>query len=343
MRRVALFFLCWIILAGLPMKTRAAEPVLETWQGPGFRIQKPQGWLVLVSGQCSDLGFLVYDPANPARQFFFFGSVGPFYMSWDQKQLDQQVAGYYQGMLNWLDMPVVVPLTPENFFRNFEGMARSSLARQYVPHFPPLQGLEPVWSVPLPNMVQGGQTGLVRGLFRQGNVLAEGLFQATVAPFAPFTGSPGGGTGVGMLVMGVSAAKDEFAYWQPVLTRCLGSFDVSAEYAAQCQQASGQAWGAVASAGRTLSETSDMIMQGWESRNRSYDIMAEKRSDAILGRDRVYNPETDEVYEVDPQFWEHYDINRQQYRQKELERLPENDHRLWDKPPLAGDQHIRLE
>jgi hypothetical protein len=86
-----------------------------------------------------------------------------------------------------------------------------------------------------------------------------------------------------------------------------------------------------------------MIMQGWESRNRSYDIMAEKRSDAILERDRVYNPETDEVYEVGPQFWEHYRLNRQQYRQKELEQLPDGDYRLWDKPLLPGDQHIQPE
>jgi hypothetical protein len=343
MRRIGVLVLLCCLWILPPALAGAASPVLELWRGPGFQLSKPQGWQVLVSGQCSELGFLVYDPANPARQFFFFGSVGPFYMSADQKQLDQQVAGYYQGILNWLDMPVVAPLTPENFFRNFEAIAASGLARQYVPHFPPLRGFEPVWAAPLQSQVQGGRSGLVRGLFVQGNVLAEGLFQATVAPFAPFTGSPGGGTGVGLMVMGLSAAKDEFALWQPVLTRCLGSFDVNPDYARQCMQASGQAWGAVASAGRTLAESSDMIRQGWESRNRSYDIMAEKRSDAILERDRVYNPETDEVYEVGPQFWEHYRLNRQQYRQKELEQLPDGDYRLWDKPLLPGDQHIQPE
>ena len=43
-------------------------------------------------------------------------------------------------------------------------------------------------------------------------------------------------------------------------------------------------------------EIADMIMDSWNRRSYSYDIMSQKQSDATLGYERVYNTETGEVY-----------------------------------------------
>lgn len=46
-------------------------------------------------------------------------------------------------------------------------------------------------------------------------------------------------------------------------------------------------------------QTSDMIMDSWENSNRSSDITSQEYSDATLGRERVYDTETGDVYYAD--------------------------------------------
>ncbi len=93
--------------------------VLEEYDGGFFTIKKPKGWNIYTAGEGSTFAFLITDPSEPLRQIFYFTSVGPVYMSSEQKKLDymyMQMGGY---PISWYDMPVVDPLTPENFFMNF--------------------------------------------------------------------------------------------------------------------------------------------------------------------------------------------------------------------------------
>ena len=39
-------------------------------------------------------------------------------------------------------------------------------------------------------------------------------------------------------------------------------------------------------------------MNAWENRSKIYDIMSQKQSDQILGYERVYNTDTNEIYKV---------------------------------------------
>ncbi len=90
-----------------------------------------------------------------------------------------------------------------------------------------------------------------------------------------------------------------------------------------------------------ISEASDIIMDGWQNRNRSDDIVSEKRSDAILGRERLYNPETGDVYEFENGFYDKYNINRDRYEMNNLTPLPNDNYDLWMKAPLDGYRNIR--
>ena len=49
-----------------------------------------------------------------------------------------------------------------------------------------------------------------------------------------------------------------------------------------------------------------MIMDSWNKRNASYDIISQKRSDATLGYERVYNTETGDVYKAYNGFTDEY-------------------------------------
>jgi hypothetical protein len=53
-----------------------------------------------------------------------------------------------------------------------------------------------------------------------------------------------------------------------------------------------------------------MIMDSWEKRNKSYDIISQKQSDATLGYERVYDTETGEVYKAYNGFTDEYKGNR---------------------------------
>jgi hypothetical protein len=73
-------------------------------------------------------------------------------------------------------------------------------------------------------------------------------------------------------------------------------------------------------------------MSSWEERNKVDDIISEKRSDVMLGNDRVYNPDTGEVFEVDNGWYDDYNMNRQNFQMSNLERLPDTDWNLWTAP-----------
>ena len=57
---------------------------------------------------------------------------------------------------------------------------------------------------------------------------------------------------------------------------------------------------------------SDMIMDTWEKRSNSYDIQSQQYSDATLGRERIYDTETGEVYYADNGWSDGYYGNRYQ-------------------------------
>ncbi|MFZ5434285.1 MAG: hypothetical protein ACOZB3_11005 [Calditrichota bacterium] len=314
---------------------------LTAHDGGFFSLKIPAGWQVMTAGMCSDFAFVVRDPQVPARQIFFFGEVGPVYLAEAQRQIDlqyMQMGGY---PVPYVEMPAVAPLTPENFMKQWFRLARTNVAQSFMPACPRLGELEVIAVTPQPSPIQGGSTALIRALYAEQGVAVEGLFYATVAPLMGNTGGPGGNTGFGFLITGVTAPAREFSALQPPLVECAESFQMTPAYVQQCLTKQQSDWSRVRDAGRALSDASDAIMEGWQSRNRSDDVIAEKRSDAILGKERVYNPATGEVYEFENGFYDKYDLNRGQFEMNNLQLLEGNDYNLWTTPPQDGPRNLR--
>jgi len=330
--RIIPFFLFLGVLL-TPISAHSSSLKLVNYNGGFFSIKIPAGWKIHTAGQCSEFSFVVRDQKNPLRQIFFFGAVGPVYMSQQQKQIDWNYMNMGGYPIGWIEMPVVNPLTPENFMLNFQYIACTQVAQQFMPQVPRLENFRVVSVTQQPSMIYGGSNGIIRALFTKNQKAAEGLFLCTVAPGAPYTGGPGGGSAYGFMVAGITAPKREFAKLQPVLTKSIGSFSISQTYANQCIQSSQAAFQQVMQAGQTLRETSDMIMEGWQGRNKTHDIMAEKQSDAMLGFERAYDPDTKETYQVDPQFWEEYKLNQERFEKDNLQLIPNNNYGLWNKAP----------
>jgi hypothetical protein len=320
-----------------PMPTMSSETELFDYGGL-FSIRKPKGWDVYIgNGFCATLGILLRDPAVPLRQIFYFGTIGPVYLTQQQKQLDQYYIDHGGwNLITWLDAPVVSPLTAENFFLHWPDIANMKAAIEFLPEFPKLTGLAVVSNTPQSPVIPGGNAALLRGLFMENGMVGEGQFLGTVWVFSPYTGVPGGGTAYGGMILGVTAPKPEFGDVEARLIASLDTFTVTQGYVDWCMQQQGQLWNAVAQEGQVLSETSDLVFEGWQNRSQASDIMAEKSSDAFLGVDRVYDQSTGQVYEVPVGWYTNYDAHRGEYTMSDLQLLPDNDYLLWMSAPADG-------
>jgi hypothetical protein len=132
-----------------------------------------------------------------------------------------------------------------------------------------------------------------------------------------------------MTLIGLTSEEGKFLENENMLNQIIASYTISDSYVSQCIQAQQQALSGALRVGQTLSETSDIIMDSWENRQISDDIISEKWSDTTLGYERIYDPDTNEVYRVDNGFYDTYNINRDYYENSNLEQLPDNDWNLW--------------
>ena len=106
------------------------------------------------------------------------------------------------------------------------------------------------------------------------------------------------------------APQQEFLDWQPVLDHCLSTLTFTDNFQTQRQGQWKAVLGAASYVFRTADEISDMIMSSWENRNKSYDVISQKQSDATLGYDRVLDTETGEYYRADAGFGDVFDSDR---------------------------------
>ena len=339
----------WLVGCGPGRAQRTEAPAtkgpgLEAFDNGAFQMQVPRGWGMAVAGDCASLAFVLQDPAEPLRKVLYFGMVGPVYQAPMQKQIDQQYMAGGGFPVEWVDMPVVSPLTPENLLANFSEIAGSQVARRFMPGCPRLEQFQAVTVTPQgsPLGMPGARSAVVRGVFVENGRAGQGVFSLTTAPFMPMMGGPGGGTAYGYLLTGITAPSGELEGWLPILKPTLESFRVHPEYLSGCRMRSEAAFAAVAEAGRTLRETSDQIHRSWEARNRTDDILAQKRSDVILGKERLYDPGSGEVYEFENGFGDHYRLNPGEYRNSDLQPLPGDDHGLWTAPARDGYRELGL-
>lgn len=330
------------LLAASPQSGRASELPTGRFDGGFFSIDVPQGWEVHVGGHCSLFSFVLRDPTRPARQVFYFGSIGPLTLSQQQRALDQwyvQSGGY---PMPHLEFPVLEPATTTNFMALWTAIAETSIMANFLPARPMLYDFTPVAETPVetPMAGFGGVASLIRGFFAEGNDLAEGLFSVTLVPEMGDIGGPGGNTGRGISFTGIAAPKREFAALERDLTRIAGSLAISRQYVQQCLAQAQAQWEGVQGVGQTLRETTDIVNGWWDARQASDDILIEKRADAILGVERMYDPDTRQVYEFPDGFSDGYELDPGRYKLDNLQPLPADDRALWTQAPLDGPRAL---
>lgn len=308
---------------------------LEKFNMPGvFTMDKPKGWEVYKAGDYNTLAFLTRDKSEPLRQTFMFAEVGIFYV--DEKQKETEV--HYQNnggyKIPWIDMPVVSPLNGTNFLKNFYSIMNSQIGKNFLgaanmPIPSGFQQIEIISEDETTSLFPGMSTFLVRAILINNNKAAQGMFTLSTYKDAY-------GHGSAYLVTGVTAPVNEYISVKDTLISVIKSFEMEDSYVKAGINKINENGERFRQISKTISETSDIITKGWNERNKSSDLIAAKKSDQIMGVERVYDPVYDEVYEVENGFYDYYKTHEEQYKQKDLQPLPDTNYDLWGKAPIIN-------
>ncbi|MFH1559419.1 MAG: hypothetical protein ABIC19_02760 [Patescibacteria group bacterium] len=305
---------------------------LVPWTDGAVSLSIPFDWNVFTGGECATKSILARDPSSELKQVFYFSQAGPVYTSQEQKTRDysyMKMGGYN---ITWLKSPVVNPVTADNYLMNFSDLALTGFFQQAFPRVPIMTNVKIISSQEVSNKpAYATDAKLIRAEFKQNNKSGEGYFYIATADMQI-------GLGYGMVFIGVTAPRGLLDLITPSLKKSLDSYAVNQDYVNTCINANNKAAAGALKAGKILSETSDTIMDVWENKLESEQRMSEKQSDAILGFSRLYNPDTDEVYEITPEFYDYYQAHDDEFEMNYLESLPDD---KWNHTPLNGAEHIR--
>ena len=120
----------------------------------------------------------------------------------------------------------------------------------------------------------------------------------------------------------MSAPDEEFINWQSILDNCISSIAFSDTFVSGFNKEESSILTTIQANQKVYDQMSDMIMDSWEKRNNSYDIISQKQSDATLGYERVYDTETNEIYKATNGFMDSYDGSRYQAITDDMYNLP---------------------
>ena len=285
---------------------RSAAVQYETYDNGLIKMEIPKGWKVEIPQvDYIHYCFKVYDPDNKDFMYTFNLKLEGFPKSEEARSF---YANTYPDSVTGILAPIN-PKTTERFLTVWNENAslanRISFGYGYFPLLTNYKTIENLGAMPF-----GGD--LLRGSFTSdAGTAMEGLFTATVY-------DPGSYINLGIDTVPLSVyhtimmmtPEAELANWAPVYDRCIGTVEFSQAFLNGFNEEERVLVATVIANQRIYDQISDMIMDSWEKRNNSYDIISQKRSDATMGYERVYDTETGDVYRAYNGFTDGYSGSR---------------------------------
>ena len=110
----------------------------------------------------------------------------------------------------------------------------------------------------------------------------------------------------------IMTPEDELNEWLDIMEYSLSTLEFTEGFVNKFNTQEAQLVSTVLANQKIYDSIGDMIMDSWNKRSNSYDIISQKRSDATLGYERVYNTETGDVYRAYNGFTDNYSGTRYQ-------------------------------
>ena len=277
----------------------------------------PKGWKVDVAPtDYIHYSFKVYNPNNPNYMFLFGLKQEGFLKSELARSTYQKL--YPDAMFSKL--APIDPQTTEAFYKvwneNVKLSNETELKQEYFPYLNEFTVIDNLGATTL-----GGD--ILRATFKDNNGnLMQGLFTSTVMS----TGSYYINTDMFNLfsekvdvwplnvynIILMTSPDSEFINYEEVLDYCISTITFSDKFMSGFNAEESTLVSTIKANQQVYDEISDMIMDSWEKRNNSYDIISQKQSDATLGYERVYDTETGDIYKAYNGFTDDYHGDRYQ-------------------------------
>ncbi len=273
------------------------------------KLKVPEGWKVDVIGDYIHYTVKAYDPNNPTYQFFFNLKTEGYNKSEAAKAWQKK---FYPNEI-FAKNPVISTKDTEGFYKIFNELGPLNNTSTFT--FPTITDFTVVEK--LGKGLVGGD--VLRATFKdQDGNDAEGLFSAYVYDVGPYYVSEDflSAKQVDIQYLNVydtifiTAPKDEFINWEEPLSIIASSLEFTDKFLSGFNSEQDAVMKNFQNVRNICNQITDGIMDSWEKRNASFDIMSQKQSDATLGYERVYDTKTGEVYKAYNGFTDDYDGKR---------------------------------
>ena len=322
--KLLVFLTCCILILGLTgcgktEKTKNGKKIkitpsessqieYEDYDNGLISLKIPKGWKVEIPQvDYIHYTFKVYNPDNKDYMFIFGLKLEGFLKS--EKARSTFAKLYPDAVFSKLSP--IDPQTTEGFYKVWNSNAKLAndidLKYEYFPYFTDFEVIDTLGRTNL-----GGD--ILRATFKSDSGTAmQGLFTASVYDAGSYYmyGVDLAPLNVYNIIM-MMAPDEDFINYQEIYDKCLGTLTFSNTFMNGFNNAEANLVSTVNANQKIYDEMSDMIMDSWEKRNNSYDIISQKQSDATLGYERVYDTETNEVYRAYNGFTDEYKGNRYQ-------------------------------
>ncbi len=211
--------------------SQTASYTLENYDGGIFTMKLPKGFVIETAGAYAGFGFHAYDPQNPDVQIFFYGELGPYFRSAEDKSMYQQ---YSQSDDPLTKLSVLNPKTVLGCISSFDDYEQAYNATSTPYHdFPVIRQLSNISEQPVTTFLSGvaeSESMVLADLTSTTGNACSGIFQGSIADANPYASSFPSPSVCAMDVFGVIAPKEQFTSVSPALIESLCSFRFTDEY-----------------------------------------------------------------------------------------------------------------
>ena len=294
---------------------------LEDYSTDVFSMKKPTGWTVEGAGIGVFYAIRAYDPQNTNNQVFLMVKIQPLLKSDSAKSFWQNYYNLTGGNAQYKVFSEAVVLnnpTTEGFYKKFGEITsyvsslEPTLSSFKFPTFNNFTKQEEFDSTASMKSV-ALDSKVLRATFKGDNGKdGEGLFLASVVDFGSGQYQAGVDTSFYMVydIMSVTSEKDKFIDYKDILLQTVNSINFTDSYVKTTIDNSNAQTQKALELSASIQRAFDSYMSAWENRSKSYDIMSQKQSDAILGYERVYDTENGDIYKAYNGFTDDYDGER---------------------------------
>ena len=297
------------------VKNETSQISYDDFNNGLISLKIPKGWKVEVAPtDYIHYTFKVYNPQNKDYMFLFNLKFEGFLKSEKARSTYEK---YYPDAV-FAKLAAIDPQTTEAFYKVWNKNAKlcneTDLKTEFLPYLNDFKVIQNIGQAPL-----GGD--ILRANFKNSkNELMQGLFTANVKSIGTYyintdifnllsekvDVSP---LNVYSTIMMMTPDAD-FNNWQKILDYCLGTLTFTDNFVKGFNQQEATLVSTIQANQKVYDATSNMIMDSWEKRNNSYDIISQKQSDATLGYERVYDTETGDIYKAYNGFTDDYKGDR---------------------------------